>query len=223
MRGVRRARSSAAAASCPGCGLPLAVCLCDELRPLATRTRLWLVLHVYEAQKTSNTGLLAAKLLPGSQVFLRGVKDAGPTEVPDPGPHAAWLFPSAQAIPLPAWKASLPADARPTLVVPDGTWRQAARAWRRTPGLAHLPCVTLPPGAPGRYRLRRASTSDRLATLEAIARALAILEEDTAVEGALLHIFDTFVTRMLRYRGKDLSPDRPREGEALSDEEPPPS
>lgn len=217
MRGVRRARSSAALASCPACGLPLAVCLCDELRPIATRTRLWLVLHVYEAHKTSNTGLLAAKMLPGSQVFLRGVKDAGATEVPDPGPHAAWLFPAERAVPLSEWKASLPAAAQPTLVVPDGTWRQAARAWRRTPGLSHLPCVTLPPGEPGRYRLRRASTSDRLATLEAIARALAVLEDDAAVEPALLRVFDTFVARMLRYRGKGLS----SENEGLNAAPPP--
>jgi len=201
---VRRSRSSPSSRpTCAECRLPTELCLCAELRPLATRTRLWLVVHVYEAQKTSNTGLLAAKLLPGTKVLLRGVKDEGAaTAIPPPPPHAAWLFPSEGALPLGAWKATLPADATPTLIVPDGTWRQAARAWRRTPGLGELPCVTLPPGEPGRYRLRRASTSTRLATLEAIARALAVLEEDPAIETELLRVFDAFVGRMLRHRGK---------------------
>jgi DTW domain-containing protein YfiP len=126
----------------------------------------------------------------------------GPTVVPEAGPHAAWLYPSPDAIRLDEWKASIPSSETPTLVVPDGTWRQAGRARKRVAGLAALPCVTLPPGEPGRYRLRHASSSDRLATLEAIARAMSIMEDNPQLEDDLLQVFDTFVERMLAHRGK---------------------
>jgi DTW domain-containing protein YfiP len=86
-------------------------------------------------------------------------------------------------------------DARPlVLVVPDGSWSQARKIARRDPLAQGAEHVTLPPGAPSRYGLRRSPRAGGLCTLEAIARALGILEGGE-VEPALLAVLETFVAR----------------------------
>jgi DTW domain-containing protein YfiP len=83
-----------------------------------------------------------------------------------------------------------------TLVVPDGTWRQARRIRRK---LA-LPCVTLPPGAPTEYALRSDAHEGGLATLEAIARALVLLDGIDAEP--MLIPFRAMVEHTLARRGR---------------------
>ncbi|MCC6998050.1 MAG: DTW domain-containing protein, partial [Deltaproteobacteria bacterium] len=59
---------------------------------------------------------------------------------------------------------------------------------------------TLPLGAPSAYRLRREPKVGGLATFEAIARALGILESP-AVEATLTALLERMVTATLRTRG----------------------
>jgi len=106
------------------------------------------------------------------------------------------LFPHPDAQPIEAWRDSL----RPvTLVVPDGTWRQAQRVRRRIPGLDAVPCAFVQREEPSRYLLRRTPFARRLATMEAIAEALGVLE-GPAAQQALLDIFQVMVERSLRVR-----------------------
>jgi DTW domain-containing protein len=109
-----------------------------------------------------------------------------------------FLFPQPTAVPLTAFAAP---DRPVTLVVPDGTWHQASKMRHRVPGLAEVPCVSLPDGAPSAYRLRTALHSGGLATMEAIGRALGILEGPD-VERALGLVFRTMVERTLWSRGR---------------------
>lgn len=196
-------RRDNAAARCPACRMLGALCVCPlvPVPPLATRTRLVLVIHRYEARKPTNTGLLAARCLANSEVVQRGHADA-PSEtlaIPD-GTRPLLLFPHEAAIPLDA----IPDGPPVTLVVPDGNWRQAAKVRNRVPGMDRVPCVTLPPGPPSRYRLRSEPVDGGLATFEAIARALAILEGDRgpAIAAAMEHVFTVMVERTLWTRGQ---------------------
>jgi DTW domain-containing protein YfiP len=108
------------------------------------------------------------------------------------------LFPTDDAQPLS--EALVHADRRPiTLVVPDGSWRQASKASRRIPGLADAEQVTLPPGPPSRYRLRREPKHGGLATFEAIARVLGIVESP-AVQVELEAFFELMVETTLATR-----------------------
>jgi DTW domain-containing protein YfiP len=184
---------------CADCRLHRSLCLCALVPRLETRTRVVLLVHQLELRKPTNTGRLAARCLAGSTVVVRGGGEPA-------DPSAAWadavtplvLFPDAEAEPLERWRD----HAHPlTLIVPDGTWRQAARARRRIAGLANIPCASLPPSAPSLYRLRRASRPGWLSTLEAIARALGILE-GPEVEAALLHILRVMVDRTLWSNGR---------------------
>ena len=188
-----------AAHRCPGCRLMLGECLCALIPRIETRTRVVLVLHESEDRKPSNTGRLALRCLPNSGVVIRGGFEAA-TEAPVWSEHGdpVLLFPHPDARPLESWRES----PRPiTLVVPDGTWRQAQRVRRRIAGLAMVPCASLAREAPSAYHLRHTPHPRRLATMEAIAEALGVLEGPD-IRGALLRIFAVMVERSLRVRAK---------------------
>ena len=195
---------------CRRCHLHDSLCVCALLPRLATRTRLLLVIHHFEARKPSNTGLLAAECLPNHQVVVRGLEEgAGRTEEPlDLGPptRPLLLFPAPDALPLDEVVRHARGDERPvTLIVPDGNWRQAGKVRQRVAGLRDVPCVVLPPepAAPTTYRLRSEPHPQGMATLEAIARALGILEGNAGreVRAALEEVFLVVVERTLWSRG----------------------
>jgi DTW domain-containing protein YfiP len=183
---------------CKRCRLHASLCICALIPRLETRTRLVLVIHRYEDRKPTNTGRLATECLVNSEVVVRG-HDAQPTArlALSPETQPILLFPHEGALPI----ASLARSPRPvTLIVPDGTWRQASKVRSRVPGLRDVPCVCLPEGEPSSYRLRVDAHPGGLATIEAIARAFGVLEGEP-VRRALEDVFRAMVERTLWARG----------------------
>jgi DTW domain-containing protein YfiP len=159
-----------------------------------------LVMHRREVAKPTATGPLALMTLANSELRVHGHQDR-PVDLSDlagEGRRLLALYPSEAARPLgPGFAAG---DPRPiTVVVPDGSWRQASKAVRRLPGLEHAEHVTLPPGPPTRYRLRREPKEGGLATFEAIARVLGFLESP-AVQAELEAFFERMVEATLATR-----------------------
>jgi len=178
------------------------LCVCSLIPRLVTRTRLVLVIHRIEDRKPTNTGRLAAQCLATSEVVVRGHEAShNDAIVFAPGTRPVLLFPHEGARDLREALSSDPSSDPVTLVVPDGTWRQASKVRQRVRGLDDLPCFTLPTGLPSRYRLRAESHDDGLATLEAIARAFGILE-GPHIEEAMLEVFGAMVDRTLWARGE---------------------
>jgi DTW domain-containing protein YfiP len=176
------------------------LCLCSLIPRLETRTRLVLFIHRREDRKSTNTGRLATECLANSEVIVRGHADEpSPPFAWRPGSQPVFLFPYEGAAPLAqfALSSSMPL----TLIVPDGTWRQAAKVRNRVPALCDVPCVSLPKDEPSIYRLRTESHEDGLATMEAIARGMGIIE-GPHVRRALEHVFRTMVERTLWARGR---------------------
>ena len=194
---------------CPGCRLLVDACLCDLVPRIETRTRVLVVLHHAETQKPSNTGRLALRCLPNSGAVIRGAPDQPPA-LPTWAEHGdpVILFPHPDARPL----ADFCGGPRPvTLIVPDGTWRQAQRVRRRVAGLGEVPCAFVTRDAPSEYRLRRTPDERRLSTMEAIAESLGLLEgaQGAAVRELLLRIFQVMVDRSLRGRALQRGPEAP--------------
>jgi DTW domain-containing protein YfiP len=150
-----------------------------------------------EARKPSNTGLLATRCLENSTVQIRH-KRSGPLPAPPihEGELPLVLFPAADASPITDYASSPHPIA---LIVPDGSWPQA-RAHQHL--LRQHRCVTLPPLGPSEYRLRSEPQVGGLATFEAIARALRILDGNPEVSTAMLEVFRVMVERTLWFRGK---------------------
>lgn len=180
---------------CRACRMHQSLCVCSVLRPIPTRTKLVLVIHRYEARKTTNTGLLATACLSNSEIMMRGHADAPNAIAPPKG--SLFLFPYEDAAPITRFVDSPDPI---TLIVPDGTWRQASKVYKRIPGMRDVPCVSLPPDVPTAYRLRSEPRENGLATIEAIARAMGILE-GAHVREALERVFRMMVERTLWSRG----------------------
>lgn len=188
---------------CPWCRMQLPRCICETIPRLSLRTHVTLVMHQREWHKTTNTGHLALRALTASSHFLWGEEHQPPPlpeEVVPPGRVGYLLAPS--GLPLtPERAASLRAGPPVALVVTDGSWRQATKMLRRIPALAVLPRLALPPGPPSAYRLRAEPHPEGLATFEAIARTLGLLEGPD-VQAALERPFHAMVTGTLATRGR---------------------
>ena len=177
------------------------LCLCAEMEPLRLDTRVVLLMHRREFAKTTNTGRLALLSLANSELRLRGYpgEQVGGEDLVQGQGQPLLLFPDENARELDTeWVAEL---RRPvTLIVPDGTWRQASKVLTRVPGLESVPRIRLSEGPPTVYRLRREIREGGLATFEAIARALGVLE-GPEVQSRLEALFHLMVERTLRTRG----------------------
>jgi DTW domain-containing protein YfiP len=197
---------------CDACRLHLSLCICGLLPRLETRTRVVFVIHQLEAGKPTNTGLVAARCLPNSAIVYRGrapghdAEFPAPRDLPPAAPNAIEsapgqrliLYPHPSATPLSEWREHREPI---VLLVPDGTWRQAARTRARlAPDPRAIPCVSLPASG-DRRRMRTPTAPARLATLEAVARALGILE-GPEVESALLRVYRIMTERTLWSNGR---------------------
>jgi len=175
------------------------MCICALIPSprIETRTRLVLVIHRIEERKPTNTGRLATECLANSSVVVRGHEGAPtPRFEIDPATRPLFLFPYEGATPLDRIE---PSDRPTVLIVPDGNWRQASKVRKRVAGLADVPCVTLPAGEPSEYAIRTEAHDTGLATMEAIARAMGLLEGNH-VRVALEAVFRAMVERTLRAR-----------------------
>jgi len=188
---------------CRVCRMLGRLCVCALIPdpPLATRTRVVLVMHRTESTKSTNTGRIATACLANSEIVVRGY-EGEPSE-----PLARLetvqpllLFPFEDAMPIDVAARGL--DGRPVvLIVPDGTWRQASKVRRRVPGLADVTCVSVSGEGRLPHRLRAEAHAHGLSTIEAIARAMAILEGDH-VQRTLERVFRSMVERTLWTRGE---------------------
>jgi DTW domain-containing protein YfiP len=180
---------------CRGCGLTPCLCLCGEITPLSTRTRLLLLVHRVEAFKPTNTARLAVRSLSNTTLVRCG--EEGSEEPPPSSQRRLVLFPAPGARPLREGEGR---DGEPLeLIVPDGTWTQARRIARRHPWAQGAELVCLPEGESTRYDLRRNVRPGGLCTFEAVARALAVVESPE-LEPGLLALLDRFVERSRRIR-----------------------
>jgi DTW domain-containing protein YfiP len=163
-------------------------------------------MHNRETFKTTNTARLAALALKNSEVFVRGLPNERLNlhHLVNDKPISLLLTLSDKAQTLtPDWVEKLRTE-NPgrsfRLVVPDGNWGQASRMTRREPILSQLPWVKLPPGPLSRYRLRYEHHVEGLSTLEAIGRAMTLLDGNKRTEEHLLHLFELMVERTLSSR-----------------------
>ncbi len=195
--GTRSKRSE----RCPRCRLHAHLCICSTTPRIDLGTRLILVMHRREWSKPTATGPLALAVLINSELRIQGYLEQ-PLDFSDLDSdqrRTLLLYPGEEAAVLS--RDFLSGDPRPVnLVVPDGNWRQAARMGRRLPGLEHATMVRLPEGAKTDWGVRRESHPEGLATFEAIARALGIIDS-AEVQETMEEFFRLMVTRTFQTRG----------------------
>jgi DTW domain-containing protein YfiP len=177
------------------------VCLCGAVPRIALRTRICLVIHHRELSRSSNTGLLAIKALVNSEMRIRGegretldLRDLVTSQ------YRTFLFyPTDDAVELD--RALVMQQRTPIqLVVPDGTWRQARKIHTRHHELRDLPRVKISAPNNSTFQLRAQSRPEGMATLQAIAEGLGVIEGDL-VRTQLMKLYYAKIERMLIGRG----------------------
>jgi tRNA-uridine aminocarboxypropyltransferase len=186
---------------CGICAASRTSCLCDLVPRIELRTKVCLVIHHRELSRSSNTGLLALRALVNSEMRIRGegrealdLKDLITLQ------YRTFLFyPSGDAAELD--EALVMQESTPIqLLVPDGTWRQARKIHSRHLELRNLPRVKISKPNNSTFQLRAQTRPERMATLQAIAQGLGIIEGDL-VRAQLMKLYHAKIDRTLKARG----------------------
>lgn len=186
---------------CPRCAVSRTLCLCDVVPRIELSTRICLVIHHRELTRSSNTGLLALRALVNSEMRIRGetreTLDLKDLLIPQ---YRTFLFyPSEDAVELDkdlVGRQSMPIQ----LIVPDGTWRQARKIHSRHPELKNVPRVKISTPDHSTFQLRAQSRPEGMATLQAIAHGLGVIEGDR-VRAQLMKLYHAKIERTLIGRG----------------------
>jgi DTW domain-containing protein YfiP len=109
------------------------------------------------------------------------------------------FYPSDDAVELD--KELVAQERRPIqLIVPDGTWRQARKIHSRQHELKDVQRVKIGPPNNSAFQLRAQSRPEGMATLQAIAHGLGVIEGDL-VRAQLMKLYHTKIERTLIGRG----------------------
>ena len=187
---------------CQECLQVLKFCVCNVVSPVMTDTRVLVIMHYREFDKSSNTGRLVKYGLKNSEIRVHGFNDnrLETGDLINNGYRKLFLFPRADAKVI--TPNMIKNETEPVmLIIPDGNWRQAARMYTRIGRKNNFECVKLPPGLPAEYQLRSNAFPERLNTFEAIIRAMGMIE-GKEVEDRLNILYKTMTTRFLYTRGR---------------------
>ena len=183
---------------CAGCFLLPAFCICEKIPTIPNQHKVWIVRHVREHRKSTNTARLAARALERCKLLTYGDRYY-PLDISSVPREGYLLFPEALdhgGKPDPDGPpvhdlGQGPPPRFENLIVLDGTWAQARRMSHRLEPVARMPRLSFKE-IPPRARLRRPPMANTSATLEAIGHALWYLEGE-AIGAPLLQVFDQFV------------------------------
>lgn len=191
---------------CQRCQMLSQYCLCSDAEECKKKlehlqSSVHIIMHHRERFLTTNTARLAKLCLPRCEIHLRGMieKKIPFDEILKNAPHPLLLYPSEKATELSSdyvKKISGPI----TLIVPDGSWRQASKVAKRENVLEKIPHVKVLKGSESQYKLRREPKFSGLATFEAIAIALGIIE-GCNIQQNLEAVFLKMVDQTLKSRG----------------------
>ncbi|XP_059427879.1 tRNA-uridine aminocarboxypropyltransferase A [Corylus avellana] len=208
---------------CANCSRPSPVCLCQSLpaRPIPTKTQIVIVHHPHEAHhKLSTVPVLTKCLLNSTTIVTRRLRN-GPSPLLDQSLPAIYLFPptpSSPAVTLSQLLSSLDPQRTPqVLIVFDGTWKHAKEMVSASEGFlsrfATRVCLDYDESASGgsiydsELILRKEPCGGCVSTMEAVARALRVLEPNgSEIESKLIEVLREMVKLQARY----LKPMKPR-------------
>jgi len=163
-----------------------------------------LIVHAKELKRTTNTGRLALKALTNSEMRIRGEgrEALDLSELLTPEYRALLFYPAENALEL--TPALVNEDPRPIqLIVPDGNWRQASKVHYRHQELAAIPRVMIATPNESKIHMRAETTKEGMATLQAIAQALGVIE-GAEVQEKLMALYNLKLTRTLTGRGQKI-------------------
>nr|XP_023920450.1 DTW domain-containing protein 2-like [Quercus suber]POF00273.1 dtw domain-containing protein 2 [Quercus suber] len=206
---------------CSKCSRPNRVCLCETLpaQPIPTKTHIVIIQHPHEARhKLSTVPLLTKCLLNSTTVVTRRLR-RGLSPLLDQSPPAVYLFPPTPSSPAVTLSQSQPQpqndndDENAVLIVFDATWKHAREMVRASEEylsrFASRVCLEgYDESVGGRsiydsdseLILRKEPCGGCVSTMEAVARALRVIEPNGLyIEAQLLRVLRDMVRLQARY------------------------
>ncbi|MCC6736916.1 MAG: DTW domain-containing protein [Bauldia sp.] len=199
--------------TCPHCGKPLALCVCEYAKPIENRIAVLVLQHPQEQDKLLGTARLTVRHLANASFKVGlswpslakavgrpvdpkrwGILHLGSAE--DAAPTAPVTALEGDGSPVANQKRAL-ADLEGIILL-DGSWSQAKTLWWRNPWVLKARRIVISPATPSLYgKLRKEPRKAGLSTLEATAFLLAHLEGKPEIEKTML---STFRRMLQRYR-----------------------
>lgn len=190
---------------CYRCWRARILCLCSHVKVVDNRVEILFLQHPNERKMPVNTARLAHLSLAKSRL-VHGVS-FGPESVMGAmlprRDKVGILFPSPQAKEL----CDAPEDLE-TLVVIDGTWREAKKMIWLSPILSEFPHYAFVPEKPSNYRIRKEPKESFISSIEATVAALRIMDRDPEKYSELLALFDRMVDRQIDFHDMNDRPGR---------------
>lgn len=189
---------------CLKCYLHKDRCICLHIPNLTLKTRVSLVIHHKELKRSTNTGRLAVHCLSNSELIVRGETKKNDyldlSSLVNPNYTNLLFYPSEDALELNQSFLDQNPQLPIHLIVPDGNWRQASKVHYRHQELKHLVRVKISTPNTATLHLRKESTPEGMATLEAIATALGIIEGEK-IKKQLMDVYWKKLEETLKGRG----------------------
>ncbi|XP_031564527.1 DTW domain-containing protein 2-like, partial [Actinia tenebrosa] len=178
--------------TCKRCKRPTSVCLCSYLPQhlLNIQTTVHILQHPKEESRLLTTvPILEASLQPEKCIIYRENRFHEP-DYPElynvfSQPNSLLLYPGPQAADLKTL--DLKRYPEYNLIVLDGTWRQARNIFHCNPILNNIKQVVVEHHNVSEYVIRTQPTNQSLCTVEAVALALEILEDDIHIYKRLIN------------------------------------
>lgn len=174
---------------CAKCLLASFACICKYQRTHECALDVILIMHRNEILKPTNSGRLISDTL-GNKCHVYEWSRTEPDAellalLSDPKRYCVILFPGDESRRQVCSRAQVALDKQLTLIVLDGTWRQARKMFRQSLWLKNFACVNLTEPQQSQYTLRNPLDESQLSTAQACAVALKQFNEVTTSE--LLH------------------------------------
>jgi DTW domain-containing protein YfiP len=205
---------AAAAADCPHCLKPHAVCVCEEITPIENRVAVLILQHPQEQDRLLGTARLTLRHLKNAEMKIGLSWPSLTKALGRPAEPQRWgvlylgsargaaLAPGRDLVLLDKKGVAAHPDQESVLagiegiIVLDGSWSQAKALWWRNAWMLKSRRLLLAPPRPSRYgKLRREPRADSLATIEAVALALSRLEQRPEIAQALNGSFERLLER----------------------------
>ena len=154
---------------CNHCQYPVSTCICKEIRPTVLDIEVTIIQHPKEATHAKNTARLAVLSIPSARIVsandhlameaLHHCCDQRSTLL---------VYPGDSSIPIEGLEDTAK-KAVTTLILIDGSWKQASGIVKQHAWLQSLTSVHFSQAPPSNYLIRHTSLSYALSTLEAVA------------------------------------------------------
>ncbi|MER2493194.1 tRNA-uridine aminocarboxypropyltransferase [Catenovulum sediminis] len=172
---------------CPHCLVAQYACICSWKRTAPCNTEVILLMHSAEILKPTNTGRLISDVLADKCHVFEWSRTEPPAELVkmlnEPSRQCFIVFPTeASNRQVYSEKPDNQESKTPTLIILDGTWRQAKRMFNQSSWLKPFPCLQLNIAKVEDYGLRKAFSHEQFSTAQAAAFALAQLGEIPAAQ-----------------------------------------